>query len=268
MHPDGCSYIDDLGASDTLAIRSFTGSPTGDSDQVETISWPSLASRHYLPGYPLGPLAPAYDGSSIYWFGSKDGKEGVWQLQDGGASRFVGSVGVTSTLSLMPLTDGLVWSESEANAAAVTVKRMNWDGSTQTLIGPLPAVESWLDGAGEWMVFMGIDGYGSTTFLVEHAGQSDKIAIGTSADLIGMTADRSGVVYRARSNNEQTILELHVLTLSDHHDRVIDITSSTGGRVGAVALSPGGILAYHAGTGAGGRVCLLRLPVGLGPKSP
>ena len=258
--PAGVTGISWGADGSTLAVLMDFSAPAGGYSNVDLVSWPSPTVRQqYRPGYPLGPTVPAYDGSSLYWFGRHNDVNGFWRLSASGDSTLIGSAPDEPVDMAVATSQGFVWSSfSDIQSLTLAVRKMDRAGPTQTIVpSRLPVLQTWIDGQGQWIVLSSKTDSGGQLFEVLHGVDVLTVRSPVVARLVGMSPDRTAVIYRPESDlkDHGTSIELHRVALVGGADNIVRVPLPFGLGASPVVLSSTGVLAYGDQAGFSHRLC-------------
>ncbi len=247
-----------------LAIVSSVDVAGGNADQISVLDWSTL-NRTILYRGPINYSGTASlqettidpSGSTAYFWANMDGSFGIWSVGPAGVPKLLAHTdSIPSQLQWSP--DGIFRVSFDLNAGVDTFSLTSWTGATRVVRQDHDVVSPWITSDG-WTIDMPTGP--QNLYRVVHGDVDVTAAASVFGQLLGMTKDRSSIVYRPPDQDgADGYLRLTLLPIDGGPETHVDVPISIGRAAGFFSLSDTGVLAYTDSDSETSELCTSKVP--------
>ena len=205
-------------------------------------------------------------GQTAYFWQYSPDSASIWSVGSGAAPRLLGQTDTESTFGIYWRADGIVRLATSGNSAPyLRVWLTDFGGKTSLIEQTAQVGDALMTRDGQWLVELNrgdTSQYTRYKYTVVHAGTRVTVVADGPGELLGMTQDRSAVVYRPMSDHgESGKLDIHLLPINERAGEGGELTFRSGWSGGFARPFQQGVLAYTDSNSDTSELCTAALPI-------
>ena len=237
-------------------------------DQISVFAWPELTRAVlYQSTDSLQTIAIDPTGQTVYfWTYGHAGPSSIWYVNGSGRAKILAQTDSGATGSIYWSAGGIVRVAQGDDPTILKVWRTDFSGKTSLVQQRDATMGALMTRDGPWLVVINKGGGSDPTgdsYTVVHAGTESTVTADGTGELLGMTQDRSSIVYRPLSDKGASgMLSLHVLPINGGPEKIASVPLPVAGPIAAMGMSDQGVLAYTDGRYQTSELCTATLRLG------